>query len=796
MLDPLISLDGEQYRLARKSVLEQAMLGPSARSWSCDRIPVASTRIARPNIRPSGERPNEYLLTLDDWSGGVCNLHDNSSPAAIHTAANINPFSQGMLTQVPSSRYIAYPDSMVSPPVAVLNHAAKIYIIGGKYIYSLEGDALAEDYEILAATGFAKSAIIYHDSMYVACGSGQVIVKCNSSGVFSATGNVYADYFAVVEDTLWRSYGNNVYALVAGGDPTDNADWGSAISIGSSDAAITALNSYGEKLAVSKEDGLYLGDSAAIFPNVLPQVSSDYDNGKITVVVGSRIFYHCANGDLLVYEPGYSEELGLKSRLSVTEKNESDTSLYYPIPGYEVTALCSEGEHVWVATEPSFQRQVNPDYVLFYEQSTATYTDFTAQAIDRIKDSRADDIIDLSDHIFNPNADIHYTHTSDALYIGSSDVFYGVFLDIVGGTELDSVLEYWNGSAWTSVANKYDKTKRSWYGSKSLERSGAILFTTSGWATCDVDSKTKYWVRFRPAADSTSVYDQLKINEVRVIKDPQYSILYRGRKRGTGDSGSKSIIWEPCYSFSSPAIHAIDLILHPQLIDRSNYPYSTMYYPTDAYGTLVGADIYGVYLAPITSATLEHGMHASSTGYLVTPKYDCGTPLISKLFTEITLKGRVLDATHTIQVYYRVDNDTAWTLAGTVDDAIESLSLSNVTGYTIQLMFKLNAVTGNFNEYTELNLVQVRFREQPVYKNKYNFLIELCEYQQNAYGGMLPAPDVQLTNLEAEQGSSKTLLDPLGRSKTVTVDSIREVEYLQENLEYPVLLVELVCTEV
>jgi hypothetical protein len=785
MLDPLISLDGEQYRLARKSVLEQAMLGPSARSWSCDRIPVASTRIARPNIRPSGERPNEYLLTLDDWSGGVCNLHDNNSPNAVHVGHGVNVFTPGTVTQVCAEKYNAYPNAMTTPPVAILHHGANILVIGGGYVYRLEGDECLQDYALPA--GRATDAIIYHDNLYIACSSdsGQVLIKRTPGGTYSLSGDtLYADFFAIVEDTLWRSLGNNVYALTPGGDPLEADDWGSAISIGSSDCKITDLNGYGEKLAVSKEDGLYLGDSAAIFPNVLPQVMKDSDNGRLTCVVGSRIFYHCANGDLLVYEPGFSEETGLKDSLAVIEKNESDTMLYYPVPSHEITAMCSEGESVWVASEPSYQRQVNPDYVLFYEQSNTTYTDITAKCIDRSRED-SDNWADLSG----------YNNTSDAIYIGYSAKFYGVFLSLLGPVGASSVIEYWDGAQWSTVTRKYDKTSQNLFSPSALAKSGAILFAATNWAATAVDGKNRYWIRLRPTSNTAGTLDYLKINEVRIIKDSQAIIVYRGRKRRPGDNTQKSIVWEPACSFYSygGAMHAMALFLQPRFVGTTN---PTEQYPYDAFGCIVCADMHAAHIRWLVPNILAQGMHASSTGYLVTPKYDCGTPLISKLFTEITLKGRVLDATHTIQVYYRVDNDTAWTSAGTVDDAIESLSLSNVTGYTIQLMFKLNAVTGNFNEYTELNLVQVRFREQPVYKNKYNFLIELCEYQQNAYGGMLPAPDVQLTNLEAEQGGSKTLLDPLGRSKTVTVDSIREVEYLQENLEYPVLLVELVCTEV
>jgi hypothetical protein len=160
------------------------------------------------------------------------------------------------------------------------------------------------------------------------------------------------------------------------------------------------------------------------------------------------------------------------------------------------------------------------------------------------------------------------------------------------------------------------------------------------------------------------------------------------------------------------------------------------------------------------------------------------------------VKGKVLDASHTADFNYRTNEATAFTAptSATASSSPTVFTLSSVTGYSFQWKLLFNSFAHDL--FTEVNEVEVVFRELPTYKNDYTFLIELSDGTGTPDGGVLPDASVQLTALEALQGSSVALIDPAGRSETVTVRGIKTVEALQSALDYPILVVEVKAAEV
>ena len=76
-------------------------------------------------------------------------------------------------------------------------------------------------------------------------------------------------------------------------------------------------------------------------------------------------------------------------------------------------------------------------------------------------------------------------------------------------------------------------------------------------------------------------------------------------------------------------------------------------------------------------------------------------------------------------------------------------------------------------------------------------MLEVGQGQLGSDGARLPDPDVQLTNLQGDHGAGTvTLIDPLGTSKSVTVEDFQIVEKFQEGLESPFLLAQLRMVEV
>src|SRR3990172_12994045 len=98
-----IQLNSQPYKLARREVIKLA--GLTARNWQMERLPVATKREPRSNVRP-GAIPGEWIITYDDWSKGITGDHtpipgtyhygralDATTPGAVRPTGPQNTFT-------------------------------------------------------------------------------------------------------------------------------------------------------------------------------------------------------------------------------------------------------------------------------------------------------------------------------------------------------------------------------------------------------------------------------------------------------------------------------------------------------------------------------------------------------------------------------------------------------------------------------------------------------------------------------------------------------------------------------
>lgn len=112
--------------------------------------------------------------------------------------------------------------------------------------------------------------------------------------------------------------------------------------------------------------------------------------------------------------------------------------------------------------------------------------------------------------------DISSTGTAaggDYFYIGHAATFRGVTIRLVSSNSTANalVVEYYNGSTWTSVAGLDDDTST---GTISLAYGGLVSWTMpSDWATTTVNGQSAYWVRWywTVAHDATTILQGLHI---------------------------------------------------------------------------------------------------------------------------------------------------------------------------------------------------------------------------------------------------------------------------------------------
>ena len=139
--------------------------------------------------------------------------------------------------------------------------------------------------------------------------------------------------------------------------------------------------------------------------------------------------------------------------------------------------------------------------------------------------------------------DISDMTTSDKILLSSYDKLMGLFIDVgsTPNTETTTTIvagdiEYWNGSAWTSVGTPKDHTA-------GLNNSGAILW----------DRMSDDYQRYLPEAQYTAYWYRLNITTATVTGDPVIAISgIPYFEMATLGKGGTSTIWKDraCYSFN------------------------------------------------------------------------------------------------------------------------------------------------------------------------------------------------------------------------------------------------------
>jgi hypothetical protein len=330
-------------------------------------------------------------------------------------------------------------------------------------------------------------------------------------------------------------------------------------------------------------------------------------------------------------------------------------------------------------------------------------------------------------------------------------------------------------------------------GAVSLSQSGLITWATNAftdWASTSINGTAAFYVRFSLSAALDSA---VQISEIRCLiagsdVSEVFTTLYRGRPARSDDPRPQSVVWEPYGYIQRTALPTASLVVN------NLYPYSRG-------GALIVAGKQYVTFCRLSLSALEHGLQeedgfGSGVAAVFSARHDGGMPEVNKQWTRAVVKGKTIDSNHTADFNYRTNEATAFTApsSATASSSPTVFTLSSVTGYSFQWKLLFNSFAHDL--FTEVNEVEVVFRELPTYKNDYTFLIELSDGTGTPDGGVLPDASVQLTALEALQGSSVALIDPAGRSETVTVRGIKTVEALQSALDYPILVVEVKAAEV
>ncbi len=595
-----------------------------------------------------------------------------------------------------------------------------------------------------------------------------------------------ATYLADTAPTFSLIQGiGSISNLEPGSSPVTLANWSAVIDVGDRGTNITDLNAVNDRIIASKEDGLYIGDEATVFTNIMPDLQNapDSDNGKNTFVRGSDIFYPHNKGlrQIRFGSNPTAEEVGPATCFA--------SSVDEAQPGLCLTAITSEGAWIYIATEPAFQEQTANLSCMKTTDGGASMentTDYSVSTTDCLTTTTV--VLDSLDTWVNGNA----------LYIGGATPFYGVLLYVKNpNTNVSTMMpKYWNGSSWVAFESlASDSSIAVDYTAKdniTLDHSGSITWRAlpDSWQMCTVgafppitNGSTAYWVRFEVSAALSATVD---ISEIRLLQNPPYCYIIAGRRRDTN-------IQSP-YAWHTIARVAAPLITTLGIVEIDGNPGKVLV----AAGRQLIARIY------LNQAIVQGSLIEAASGEIIVNRHDGGMPFVNKEWLDTTVWAREVGVFNYVDVTYRNNDSSTFATAvgnNNIDSTPKVINFLTAfgaypTGYTMQE--KLTYHIGELSDLIPLTIerIEIRFRELPTYKNYYQATLELSDQQTGSYGSALPDAKTQLSALQSAMGTLVTLVDPIGSSVSVTVTNMQVLEFLQEGLDYPVLLVTVEMAEV
>lgn len=775
-LDGVPQINGNVYGLMSELDARERF---SRRNWSSKWLPVATKIEPRPDVIM--ESPDAGLIVLDDWSKGVCGEVENR-PYTLYIASRcsgVKPGALKPLSGVAGATATAVGGEQDS--CAVVRFGNDIMFVMGRYVYySPGGGTIAQDEDFGSGVA-ATCAVIHNNAMVVGFGAAtnKIQSRATNGTYTAATDNTYADLLAKVEDNLVRITATSQASQCGPSDnPLTLSVWSAGIPVGDAAIGCTALLAYGEQYAVCKPTGMHLGDAGAVFPNVFPDLEAnpDPENGLGAVSEGAYIYYPHTNG-LLRYKPGEGAvEIGIDRQWQSAEQ--ADT-----LPGTRIRALTVHGADIWAVTDPSGFPQADPTGFQKTTDNGVGYTSYLTGVTD-------DDSADFTTNPANLNS-LDTVGNGDWLVVGYSSQFYGVRLEMALPNSNTSTLTaaFWNGSGWTTITEAlygfFDGTSRRSMatplvrGTATLSQSGIIHWgprnLSTDWVTSTINSINAYWIRLSVSA---ALSNPCSIGEARVLTTESASWLWHGRPRQVGDTFDAPVIWEaigPASTTFHQGVSSADT--GPRGHTRITALGVNRIFPSLGSDTLIGLSSTRITQQQI--GDLVRGPDdlpvagGGATYYAITCKHDAGLPNVNKQFLGITVKGRYIDSVRDVAIDYRVDNATAWTSASSsVTSSPTTISLSAVTGYTIQLRITFNAFVSDYR-MTEINEIEIRFRPLNTMVERQELMLAIP-----AGEGANPPPDVAVANLEtALRGAAALYKDPARR--TMTTASMTELEILE-----------------
>lgn len=762
-----------------------------ARSWSSTLKARPTARTARADVQDS-EIAGRKTIVWNFPARGVSGELENRL-GALHMAEACNNLVPGALragheTFATGLQYFA---DEPNEPIAPVVFNGDIFTFHGRTVRRYTNGAAPTSDKDFGANFKILCAYVHNSELVVGLNSTNKLWVRNTSGTWTeAADATYADQLTRTTNQFWRNTATNqVSNIAATANPRTLANWSAGITIGDPTTGATQLLGVGDQLFVCKPEGLFVGDTAASFGNVLEGFIQNQhpDNGKRAIAVGGIIFYPHETG-LIKYDTvsETAEEVGIQLQCASAASDKA--------PGTRVYSLAADGRYLWAACGVGGYPRANPQYVKVTTNNGVSYSNLLANLTDGDMDS-SDSSLSSLDTVAN----------GDWLLVGYSTQFAGVLFELVepNGNTVTMTVDFSEvGATWGTAANlsALDRTATPLLatpgvpGTLTLQTSGYVFWprtttldATSAWVATTIDGVSAFWVRFRfsAALDGT-----VSIGELRVIRGlnadgPQsHGWIYRGRPATFADNVEQSIVWEPWDAvFDASFPFGLNCVSGAWPHRRGKVLMVSYFCGDTALFTQESPNLY------------ESGPKSYTRGGMATScRHDGGTPNVNMQFHSITVQGKNIDATRDVRIDYRLGGSTTWTTAASsITASPTTIALSGITGYSIQWRIRFNDFTATNEQATEVNLIEVDFTEIPASrKREFTYMIKLPAEDLDEVGVKLSLLEGYVDNV------AMTHIDPLRRPAwTVNVLDVGAAEfYRTPDGQMPALAVPVRCVEI
>ncbi len=217
---------------------------------------------------------------------------------------------------VSNGQYIAPPPKIytLSMPLGngctrIVEYNGEIFFLCGQYVYRCNSSYAVTLDRDLGAGVTGTDMVVFNNKLVVACGSSGYMQERDASGAWTTSTDTSADKLAVVNERLWRSYGNQLWSCSTG--PLVAANYIQSNNVGDTTYKVNALVEYGGVVWPIKENGAYQADVAEVFKNQTPQMAQwpNAHNGRGTFVAKGSLFVPSING-LIEVNRGISRFVG------------------------------------------------------------------------------------------------------------------------------------------------------------------------------------------------------------------------------------------------------------------------------------------------------------------------------------------------------------------------------------------------------------------------------------------------------------------------------------------------------